>query len=145
MTTPITILLVEDDEGHSRLIRKNLQRSGFANDIIAFSGGQEVLDYLFSEGNYQGHAIASPLLILLDLNMPGVSGLQVLERLKSNVRTRSIPVIILTTTDDQREMTRCYELGCNLYITKPVQYEAFAQAIRELGLLLTIVTVPNVE
>ena len=145
MTGAITILLVEDDEGHSHLIRKNLRRSGFTNEVIPFSNGQAVLDYLFSEGAYHGQAEPRPLLMLLDLNMPGLSGLQVLERIKSDERTRRIPVIILTTTDDQREMSRCYDLGCNLYITKPVQYEDFASAIRELGLLLTIVTVPHAQ
>lgn len=142
MTGAITILLVEDDEGHSLLIRKNLRRSGFTNDIVPFTNGQAVLDYLFGEGS-QGEPADTPMLILLDLNMPGLSGLQVLERIKSDERTRRIPVIILTTTDDSREMSRCYDLGCNLYITKPVQYEDFAAAIRELGLLLTIVTVPH--
>lgn len=145
MTNPITILLVEDDEGHSRLIRKNLSRSGFTNEVVPITNGQEALDFLFAEGKYQGQKFSRPLLILLDLNMPGLSGLQVLERIKSDERTRRIPVIILTTTDDQREISRCYELGCNLYVTKPVRYEDFAAAIRELGLLLTIVTVPNVD
>jgi CheY-like chemotaxis protein len=143
MTTPITILLVEDDEGHARLIEKNLRRSGLSNEIVKKSDGQSALDYVFGTGTRQGAGMASPLLILLDLNMPGLSGLQVLERLKAEPRTQRIPIIILTTTDDRREVTRCYELGCNLYITKPVQYEKFAEAIRELGLFLTIVTVPD--
>jgi CheY-like chemotaxis protein len=83
------------------------------------------------------------LLVLLDLNLPGLDGYQVLARLKSDERTRQIPVIILTTTDDPREVERCYALGCNVYITKPVEYEQFSEAIRKLGLFLSVVKIPN--
>lgn len=140
---PVTIMLVEDDPGHARLIEKNLRRAGLNNDVVKLPGGQEALDYVFSEGAYAGREDPGPLLMLLDLNMPRVGGLDVLKRLKSDPKTHRIPVIILTTTDDRREVAKCYELGCNLYITKPVAYEAFSDAIRELGLFLTIVSVPN--
>ena len=140
-----TILLVEDDPGHARLIEKNLRRSNVMNGVIKASNGQQALDYLFSEGQYAGTERASPLLVLLDLNMPVLDGYQVLKRMKADERTKNIPVIILTTTDDTREVSRCYELGCSVYVTKPVDYEQFTLAIRNLGLFLSIVTVPDGE
>ena len=139
----ITILLVEDDPGHARLIEKNLRRSNITNEIITVSDGQQALDYLFSEGGYQGGECASPLLVLLDLNMPVLDGYQVLERMKADERTQHIPVVILTTTDDRREVARCYDLGCNIYVTKPVYYQQFSEAIRKLGLFLSVVTISN--
>jgi len=141
----VTILLVEDDPGHARLIEKNLRRSNITNAIITVSDGQQAVDYLFCEGEYAGCECASPLLVLLDLNMPVLDGYQVLERIKADDRTKHIPVVILTTTDDTREVSRCYDLGCNVYITKPVDYEQFSEAIRKLGLFLSVVTVPNGE
>jgi CheY-like chemotaxis protein len=139
----VTILLAEDDPGHARLIEKNLRRANIKNEIIFAPNGQEAIDYLFSEGEYAGKEPPSHLLVLLDLNMPVLDGYQVLERMKRDERTKSIPVIILTTTDDPREVTRCYELGCNVYITKPVDYEQFADAMRKLGLFLMVVMLPD--
>lgn len=141
----VTILLVEDDPGHARLIEKNLRRSNITNSVVLAGDGQQALDYLFGEGKYAESTHASPLLVLLDLNMPVLDGYQVLERMKADERTKRIPVIILTTTDDAREVSRCYELGCSVYITKPVDYEQFTEAIRKLGLFLSVVTVPNGE
>jgi len=141
----VTILLVEDDPGHARLIEKNLRRSKITNDVITVGDGQQALDYLFSIGEYAGNERASPLLVLLDLNLPVLSGYHVLQRMKTDRNTKHIPVIILTTTDDVREVSRCYELGCSVYITKPVDYEKFSEAINKLGLFLSIVTIPNGE
>jgi CheY-like chemotaxis protein len=135
----VTILLVEDDPGHARLIEKNLRRSNITNEIIHASDGQQAIDLLFSDER------PSPLLVLLDLNMPVLDGYQVLERIRANDKTRHIPVIILTTTDDTREVSRCYELGCNVYVTKPVGYEQFCDAIRKLGLFLSVVAIPDEE
>ena len=139
----ITILLAEDDPGHARLIEKNLRRANIKNEIHFATNGQEALDYLFGEGAYENKQHAGRLLVLLDLNMPVLDGYQVLERMKRDERTKSIPVIILTTTDDAREVSRCYELGCNVYITKPVDYEQFAEAMRKLGLFLMVVMIPE--
>ncbi len=139
----LTILLVEDDPGHARLIEKNLRRANVSSSITMASDGQQALDYLFSEGQYAGGERASPLLVLLDLNMPVLDGYEVLERMKANERTRHIPVIILTTTDDAREVLRCYEFGCSVYVTKPVDYAQFTDAIRKIGLFLSIVSVPD--
>jgi CheY-like chemotaxis protein len=139
----VTILLVEDDPGHTRLIEKNLRRANIKNKMHFATDGQEAIDYLFCEGEYAKNKRASDLLVLLDLNLPGLDGYQVLERMKIDERTKRIPVIILTTTDDPREVARCYELGCNVYITKPVDYEQFSEAIRSLGLFLLVVMIPD--
>ena len=141
----VTILLAEDDPGHARLIQKNLQRSKISNDIIHVNNGQDAINYLFGQGEYTEKNITLPLLVLLDLNMPVLDGYQVLERIKAHERTKRIPVIVLTTTDDLCEISRCYDLGCNAYLTKPVDYEQFSDVIRKIGLFLSIVTVPNGE
>jgi CheY-like chemotaxis protein len=138
----VVILLVEDDPSHAWLIEKNLRRSNIANQIVKLKDGQEALDYLFG-GGAAGANGTTPLLVLLDLNMPGVSGYQILRRLKADQRTRSVPVVVLTTTDDAVEIKKCYDLGCNVYITKPVDYRQFSEAIRRLGLFLTIVKMPE--
>lgn len=139
----VTILLVEDDPGHARLIEKNLRRSNINNQILNVDDGQKAIDYLFNQGEYATSKHDSPLLVLLDLNIPGVDGYQVLKRMKEDPRTKRIPVVILTTTDDSREVAKCYNLGCNVYVTKPVDYEQFSEAIRKIGLFLSVVTVPD--
>lgn len=133
---PVTIILVEDDPGHARLIEKNIRRAGVNNAITHFENGTDALGYLMSNGS-------APTLVLLDLNLPDMSGTQILEALKSKTSTRTIPVIVLTTTDDKTEIQKCYDLGCNVYITKPVDYDAFATAIRQLGLFLSVMKVPE--
>lgn len=135
----VTILLVEDDPGHARLIEKNLRRSNIMNEIINITDGQKAVDFLFGLDGKK----PSPLLILLDLNIPELDGYQVLKRIKADDRTKKIPVVILTSTDDDREIKKCYELGCNVYVTKPVDYEKFADAIRKLGLFLSILQMPS--
>jgi CheY-like chemotaxis protein len=139
----VTILLVDDDPGHTRLIEKNLRRANIKNEIVFATNGQEALDYLFREGPYIANKHTQHMLVMLDLNMPVLDGYQVLERMKKDDRTRRIPVVVLTTTDDPREVKKCYELGCNVYITKPVDYEQFSDAIRKLGLFLLVATVPD--
>ncbi len=140
---PVVILLVEDDPGHALLIEKNLRRAGIANDIVVLDNGQKAVDFLLKEGAYKNDRHPSPPLILLDLNLPVLDGYQVLKIIKNDTRTKQIPVIVLTTTDNPHEVARCYELGCNVYITKPVEYEKFSEAIRTLGLFLSIVRVPE--
>jgi len=141
----VTILLVEDNPGHARLIEKNLRRANIANDIKIVGDGQQALDYLFSEGEYSEADLPPWLLVLLDLNLPVLDGYQVLERMKADDGAKRIPAIIPTTTDAPREVIRCYELGCSVYITKPVDYEQFSEAIRQLGLFPSVVTIPNGE
>lgn len=139
----IKILLVEDDPGHARLIEKNLRRSGITNDVAFFDNGQKVLDYLNTPPGKQG--TYEKLLILLDLNLPVVDGYQVLERIKTSEQTKRIPVIILTTTDIPQEVERCYDLGCNIFITKPIQYDEFSTAIQNLGSMLSTVKIPSAK
>lgn len=137
---PLKILLAEDDEGHASLIRRNLKRSGIVNEVIHARDGQEALDYVRADGAGREHVGA--LVILLDINMPRMDGSETLRRLKADENTRKIPVIMLTTTDDPREIEHCYDLGCSVYVTKPVEYERFSEAIRQLGLFLQFVQVP---
>ncbi len=140
----VTILLIEDDPGHARLIEKNLKRY-VTNKIIRLSDGQQAIDFLFSEGAYAQSVRPSPLMVLLDLNMPVIDGYEVLRRMKKENHTKKIPVIILTSTEDIREVSRCYDLGCNVYIVKPVDYDKFSEAMQKLGLLISIVVVPDGE
>lgn len=139
----LMILLAEDDDGHASLIQRNLKRAGIVNEIVRARDGQEALDFVRSEGPYAGRVPDGPLLLLLDINMPRVDGIEVLRRLKAEPRTAHIPVIVLTTTDDPREVQRCYDLGCSVYVTKPIAYDAFAEALQRLGLFLSIVQVPR--
>jgi CheY-like chemotaxis protein len=142
---PIDILLAEDDEGHAYLVQTNLKRAGIVNDITHVKDGQEALDYIYRRGEFASRDFGDPLLMILDINMPRIDGLEVLAKIKSDEATASLPVIMLTTTDDPREVERCYQLGCNVYITKPVAYEEFVEAVKRLGLLLQVVQVPPEE
>ena len=142
MTMPVTIIMIEDDEGHARLIERNIRRSGVNNDIIPFTNGTDAVKYLLgADGTGLDHK-GRALLILLDLNLPDMTGIDILRMVKQNSFLKSAPVVILTTTDDSQEIKRCYELGCNVYITKPVNYENFANAIRQLGLFFSVIQVP---
>ncbi len=137
---PVTILLIEDDPGHAVLIEKNVRRAGVANEITHKKDGTAALAYLFDRGET---VKTDPMLVLLDLNLPDMSGTEILARIKADPLLKRTPVVVLTTTDDRTEIQRCYDLGCNVYITKPVEYEGFASAIRQLGLFLTVMQVPE--
>ncbi len=142
MSLPVKIIMIEDDEGHARLIERNIRRAGVNNEIMPFTNGTDALKYLFG-GDAQGVAHkGSALLILLDLNLPDMTGIDILKRVKESQHLKTAPVVVLTTTDDAQEIKRCYELGCNVYITKPVNYESFANAIRQLGLFFSVIQVP---
>jgi CheY-like chemotaxis protein len=130
---PVTILLIEDDPGHARLIEKNVRRAGVVNEIIHLADGTSSLAHLFGRGETRK----------ADLNLPDMSGIDILARIKADPTLKRTPVIVLTTTDDRLEIQRCYDLGCNVYITKPVEYEGFTAAIRQLGLFLTVMQVPE--
>ena len=142
MSIPVTIIMIEDDEGHARLIERNIRRSGVNNEIVPFTNGTAAMDYLFGQDGAGAHRKGEALLVLLDLNLPDMTGIDILKRVKENRYLKSIPVVVLTTTDDSHEIKRCYELGCNVYITKPVNYESFANAIRQLGLFFSVIQVP---
>lgn len=136
----VTIIMIEDDAGHARLIEKNVRRAGVCNEIVAFDTGASALAYL-EDPAQRG---PGPFLVLLDLNLPDISGVDVLARIKSDDMLRRAPVVVLTTTDDRHEVQRCYDLGANVYVTKPVDYDAFTQAIRQLGLFLSVMQIPDV-
>lgn len=138
----VTIIMVEDDEGHARLIEKNVRRAGVSNEIVPFTNGTDALDYVLGKDRSGMVSEDRYLLILLDLNLPDMSGTDILDQIKSNPHTRRLPVVILTTTDDEREIQRCYDLGANVYITKPVDYDNFANAIRQLGLFFSVMQIP---
>lgn len=140
---PVRIVMIEDDEGHARLIEKNIRRAGVHNEILPFPNGTAALEYLLGSDGSGEASKGQHLLILLDLNLPDMTGIQILEKIKANQHTRRAPVVVLTTTDDAREIQRCYDLGANVYITKPVDYENFANAIRQLGLFFSVMQIPE--
>jgi CheY-like chemotaxis protein len=141
--TPVTIVMIEDDEGHARLIEKNVRAAGVTNAIMAFTDGGSALRHLFGPDGSGRASAGAAFLILLDLNLPDMDGAELLRQLKENLHLKRAPVVILTTTDDEREVQRCYDLGCNVYITKPVDYSRFATAVRQLGLFFSVIQVPE--
>ena len=141
----VDIILAEDDEGHASLIMRNLTRSGLTNQILHFKDGQEILDFLFKRGEGPHRENGTPYILLLDIRMPKVDGVEVLRQIKRDAELRKIPTIMVTTTDDPREVERCHSLNCSIYITKPVDYDQFIEAIRQLGLFLTVVEVPKID
>jgi CheY-like chemotaxis protein len=145
MNNEVIILVAEDDEGHAGLIRKNLGRAGIANEIKHFRDGQEIVDFLFRQGNNEHRLSGVPYILLLDIRMPKLDGIEVLRLIKSDNELKKMPVVMITTTDDPREVERCHSLGCNNYITKPVEYDTFVNAIRQLGLFLSVVQVPIIN
>ena len=139
----VSIVMIEDDEGHARLIERNIRRAGVNNAIVPFRDGGSALVYLLGPDGTGEASAGRPLLILLDLNLPDMTGIDILEKVKANPHTRRSPGVGLTTTDDSQEIQRCYDLGANVYITKPVNYEGFANAIRQLGLFFSVMQVPE--
>ena len=140
---PVTIIMVEDDEGHARLIEKNIRRAGVNNELIAFVDGSSALNFLLGPDGSGEVSSRRQLLVLLDLNLPDMAGVDVLRKIKSNIHLKRTPVVVLTTTDDMREIQNCYDLGANVYITKPVNYDGFSNAIRQLGLFFSVIQVPE--
>jgi CheY-like chemotaxis protein len=145
VSTPnaVTIVMIEDDEGHARLIERNIRRAGVNNEIMPFKDGTSALSFLLGEDGTGLKSAGRPILILLDLNLPDMQGVDILAQVKENPHLKRSPVVVLTTTDDEREIKRCYDLGCNVYITKPVNYDGFANAIRQLGLFFSVIQVPE--
>jgi len=141
----VTIVMVEDDEGHARLIEKNIRRAGVSNEIVPFVDGSSALAYLLGPDGSGEVSSGRHLMVLLDLNLPDMSGVDILARIKNNVHLKRSPVVVLTTTDDSGEIQRCYDLGANVYVTKPVNYEGFANAVRQLGLFFSVIQVPEID
>jgi len=138
---PFHVILIEDDEGHANLIQRNLSRAGVRNPIKHIVSGFEALRY-FREpaGPNLSH---DKSVVVLDLNLPDIDGFEILQTLKDDAATQRIPVIVLTTTDNPKDIDRCYALGCNVFMTKPVAYDDFSEAIHKLGLMMTIVRIPH--
>ncbi len=148
MNGPVKIIMIEDDLGHATLIERNIRRAGVTNEIIPVDTGRAALD--FSLGDVVGNSATAKaeekaFLVLLDLNLPDMSGVDILAKLKASDKAHRIPVVVLTTTDDKVEIARCYDLGCSVYITKPLEYEAFANSVRQLGLTFSIMQIPSVS
>lgn len=137
----LTILLAEDDDGHATLIRRNLERAKLRARVVRFRDGKQLLAFL--RGEFEEELPRGPALLLLDIRMPGIDGTEVLRQMKEDPRLRSIPVYMLTTTDNPTEVNRCFELGCNAYLTKPVSYEAFAGAMERLSAFLEVTQLPT--
>lgn len=142
MTDKILVLIVEDDDGHATLIEEHLTDAGLCNPIQRFRDGKEAWDFLSAAVGTEGSG-TPPWLLLLDIRMPRMDGVEVLRRVKAHPRLRKLPVVMLTTTDDPKEIDECYELGCNVYVTKPVDFSRFTETLKRLGLFLQIVRVPE--
>ncbi|MHC4432557.1 MAG: response regulator [Planctomycetota bacterium] len=138
MNQDMVILIAEDDAGHFQLIKKNLWLACVNNEILQFKDGQQILDFLFRTGSGMELDEAKRYIVLLDVRMPKVDGLDVLRRIKDDERLRQIPVIMLTTTSESGMIEQCYELGCSYYMVKPVDYHNFMQAVQNLGKFLSL-------
>ena len=143
----VIVLIAEDDDGHAELIQDNFRESGLKHPIIRFHNGQEALDFFHggSDGGAPRCERGRAYLMLLDIRMPRVDGVEVLRRIKSDPELKNMPIIMLTTTDDPREISTCYSLGCNCYVTKPVDYQKFTEMLNRLGLFLPVVEVADLN
>ena len=137
------ILLVEDNESDAEMTIRALKKSGLANTVSHLTDGAEALDFIFSKGEYSGRPLGKlPKLILLDLKMPKVNGIEVLLKIKADERTKKIPIVMLTSSQEDPDIQRCYNLGVNSYVVKPVDFEEFHKAIHSLGLYWMLVNQP---
>lgn len=134
------ILLVEDNEDDEILTRRAFQKNNVKNEIVVAHDGREALDWLFGEGEHAGRdTTVQPEIVLLDVNMPRVGGLEVLERIRADDRTSLVPVVMLTSSKQEEDLVRSYELGANSYVRKPVEFDAFVEAVRTLGIYWLVI------
>lgn len=143
MSRAKTILLVEDNPDDVELTIRAFERHKLANDVIVASDGEEALDYLFATGKYKDRdPEANPTVVLLDLKLPKVMGLDVLRRLRADARTRRLPVVVLTSSNEERDIIASYDLGANSFVRKPVDFAQFVEAARQLGLYWLMLNEP---
>jgi two-component system response regulator len=143
MDYEVEILIVEDNMSDAEMTIRALKKNNLTNKLLHLKDGVEALDFLFARGNYSGRKVENiPKVILLDLKMPKVNGLQVLQKLKSDERTKKIPVVILTSSNEDPDIQECYRLGVNSYVVKPVQFEQFVKSVSELGLYWMMLNQP---
>jgi CheY-like chemotaxis protein len=142
MPKPQSILLVEDDLNDTELVLRVFKRSNLDGRVVTARHGGEALDYLYRRGEHSGRIGDDPACIFLDLNMPMVDGIEVLQRLKSDEELKVIPIIMLTSSSEERDLAQSYRLGVNAYVVKPVEFAQFFEAIRQLGLFWAVVNVP---
>ncbi len=146
MKKETNILIAEDNKEHFELIRKNLLRAGVCNELLNFADGQEILAFLFDmDEGFEGKHNSHKYILLLNLNLPKVDGVQVLEKIKQDMKFKKIPVIILTATDDQHTIERCHNLGCSTYIVKPTKLQDFEETIQKLGCFLSVVETTSIK
>lgn len=137
-----TILVVEDDPDDLALILRSLKQFNVRNEITTARDGAEALDYLLRTRPHEGREAVDPVVVLLDLKMPKIDGLEVLRRLREDQRTKLLPVIVLTSSDEEKDIVRSYELGCNSYVRKPVEFREFSEAVNQLGLYWLLLNQP---
>lgn len=142
MTTLGRILLVEDDPKDTELTMSALEEYNLSNEVALAKDGEEALDYLYYRGNFQRRSGENPAVILLDLKLPKVDGLEVLAKIRSDEKLKMIPVVVLTSSREERDMVASYKLGVNAYVVKPVDFHAFVNAIKELGMFWAIINEP---
>lgn len=134
-TNQIEILLVEDNPADAELTLKALKNKNLANNVLLIDDGEKALDFIFAEGQYnKRNIINQPKVILLDLKLPKVSGIEILKKIKTDERTKQVPVVVLTSSQEEKDMVESYELGVNSYIVKPVKFNSFIEAVSEIGL-----------
>jgi CheY-like chemotaxis protein len=142
MMHPGKILLVEDDPYDVELTLSALAENHFANEVVVVRDGAEALNYLYRRGAYESRVAGNPVVMLLDLKLPKVDGLEVLERVKTNSNLKTTPVVMLTSSREEQDLARSYNLGTNAYVVKPVDFSDFVDAIRKLGLFWAVVNQP---
>ena len=142
MTTLGRILLVEDDPRDVELTLTALEDHKLANEVVVARDGQQALDYLRCQGEYSARANENPAVLLLDLKLPKVDGLEVLKEIRTNERLKLIPVVVLTSSQEEKDMVRSYTLGVNAYVVKPVDFHEFINAVKELGVFWALINEP---
>ena len=142
MVKPAKVLLVEDDPNDVELTLSALAENNLANEVVVARDGEEALEYLFRRGVYKSREAGNPAVVLLDLKLPKVDGFEVLRQLKADPHLRTIPVAVLTSSREEQDLMRSYDLGTNAYVVKPVEFQIFIEAVRELGFFWTIVNHP---